>query len=185
MTMGRCKRLPELSAFAAKHAIPILAIDALIEYRARHDVLVMETGRTSIVLRGEPLTVCAYRTFFDSREITAIVKGEIDGRQPTLVRVVKGARGRDFLGSAVSPGNVISRSLELLLAAPQAVFLYFTSAGDEDDESKGAVWREVGLGSWVLNTLGVRRIHLLASRELSFPGIASFGLTIETVIKEV
>jgi GTP cyclohydrolase II len=80
---------------------------------------------------------------------------------------------------------VISRSLELLLAAPRSVFIYFASSGAEDEETQGAVWREVGLGSWVLSSLGVRRIHLLASRELSFPGVASFGLNIETVIKEI
>jgi 3,4-dihydroxy 2-butanone 4-phosphate synthase/GTP cyclohydrolase II len=182
---GTMRRLPQLSTFAAQHDIPIISIDSLIQYRARHDVLVAETGRSEIVLHGQALTVCAYRSLFEKREITAVIKGEIDGNRPTLVRVVKGARGRDFLGSAVSPGNVISRSLELLLSAPQGVFLYFASAGDEDDETRGADWREVGLGSWVLSALGVRRIHLLASRELSFPGITSFGLSIETVIKEV
>lgn len=182
---GTMQRLPQLTAFARQHDIPIISIDALIQYRTRHDVLVAETGRTPIVLHGQTLTVCAYRTLFDRREITAVIKGDIDSRQPTLVRVVKGARGRDFLGSAVSPGNVISRSLELLLSAPQGVFLYFASAGAQDDESKGAEWREVGLGSWILSALGVTRIHLLASRELAFPGIASFGLSIETVIKEV
>lgn len=181
---GTMQRLPQLSAFARQHDIPIISIDALIQHRARHDVLVTEVGRTSIVFHGEPLTVCAYRSVFDEREITAVIKGAIDGLKPTLVRVVRGARGRDFLGSAVSPGNVISRSLELLLAAPQGVFIYFASSCD-DDETDGAIRREIGLGSWVLNALGVRRIHLLASRELSYPGISSFGLTIETVIKEL
>ena len=182
---GTMQRLPQLTRFARQHEIPIISIASLIEYRAHHDVLVQETGRATIVLQGQQITVYAYRTAFDNREITALVKGPIDGREPTLVRVVKGARGRDLLGSALSPGNVISRSLELLLAAPRSVFIYFASAGAEDEETQGAVWREVGLGSWILNALGVRRIHLLASRELSFPGIASFGLSIETVIKEI
>lgn len=182
---GTMQRLPQLVQFARKHEIPIISIAALIEYRAHHDVLVQETGRSEIVLHGQPLTVHAYRTAFDKREITALVKGPIDGSEPTLVRVVKGARGRDLLGSALAPDNVISRSLELLLAAPRSVFIYFASSGEDDEETQGAVWREVGLGSWILNALGVRRIHLLASRELSFPGIESFGLTIETVIKEL
>ena len=64
------------------------------------------------------------------------------------------------------------------------MFIFLPAAGSEEDETPGAVWREVGLGSYVLNALGVRRIHLLASRELTFPGIASFGLSIETIIKE-
>ena len=182
---GSMQRLPRLTHFAKQHDLPIISIAALIQCRAHHDVLVQETGRATIVLSGQTLNVYAYRTPFDNREITALVKGAIDGREPTLVRVVKGARGRDFLGSALSPGNVISRSLELLLAAPRSVFIYFASAGAEDDETQGAVWREVGIGSWILNALDVRRIHLLASRELSFPGIESFGLTIETVIKDV
>lgn len=66
------------------------------------------------------------------------------------------------------------------------MFIYLPPGNEQprEDESRGAVWREVGLGSYILNALGVERIHLLASRELSFPGIASFGLRIETIIKE-
>lgn len=183
---GTMKRVPDLLQFASIHDLPIISIDALIRYRARHDVLVEEVASNPIALHGEALTVHVYRTAFDDKQITAVVKGAIDGGQPTLVRVVKGDRNRDFLASAVTPGNVISRSLEMIASAPQGVFIYLPAAGSEaDDDSAGAVWREVGLGSYVLNALGVRRIHLLASRELTFPGVASFGLTIETVIKEM
>lgn len=181
---GTMKRVPDLMDFAAEHDLPIISIDALIRYRASNEVLVEEVASQPVVLNGEPLTAHVYRTAFDAKQITALVKGEIDGSRPTLVRVVKGVRDRDFLGSAVAPDNVISRSLELITRAPQGVFIYLPAATAEDEETTGAVWREVGLGSYVLNALGVRRIHLLASRELSFPGIASFGLTIETVIKE-
>jgi len=182
---GTMRRLPDLLRFAAEHGLPIISIDALIRYRASNDVLVEEVAVTPITLHHAALDVHVYRTAFDHKQITAVVKGPIDGDQPTLVRVVKGLPDRDFLASAVVPDNVISRSLEMICKAPQGVFIYLPAAGGDDDETSGAVWREVGLGSYVLNALGVRRIHLLASRELSFPGIASFGLTIETVIKEV
>jgi len=66
------------------------------------------------------------------------------------------------------------------------VFIYLPPEdGVAEDEQTGAVWREIGLGSHILSSLGVGRIHLLASKELSYPGIGSFGLTIETIIKEV
>jgi 3,4-dihydroxy 2-butanone 4-phosphate synthase/GTP cyclohydrolase II len=182
---GTMKRIPDLMRFSAEHELPIISIDALIRHRASTEVLVEEIATTSMNLGGASLTVHAYRTAFDAKQITAVVKGHIDGDRPTLVRVVKGVHGRDFLASAVVPGNVISRSLELISRADQGVFIYLPpAASTQDDETAGAVWREVGLGSYVLNALGVRRIHLLASREMSFPGIASFGLTIETVIKE-
>ena len=184
---GTMKRLPELQTFANTHDLPIISIDSLIRYQAENDTLVEEIANTQMQLNGAALHVHVYRTVFDQKHITAIVKGDIDGAKPTLVRVVKGARDRDFLTSAVVGDNVINRSVKLITDAEQGVFIYLPAGPYQarDDELGGAVWREVGLGSYILSSLGVRRIHLLASRELSFPGIASFGLSIETVIKEV
>ena len=90
-------------------------------------------------------------------------------------------------GSMVLGPGTLYRSLKMITEAPQGVFIYLPAGNQmaREDELGGAVWREVGLGSYILSSLGVRRIHLLASRELSFPGVASFGLSIETVIKEV
>ncbi len=81
---------------------------------------------------------------------------------------------------------VISNSLKLIGEAQQGVFIYLPPSDETEieDEQSGAVWREVGLGSHILSSLGVRRIHLLASKELIYPGISSFGLHIETIIKE-
>ncbi len=183
---GTMQRLPDLLKFAARHELPIISIESLIRYRTENDVLVERVATTPMSLGCHALTVHVYRAVFQDKYITAVVKGEIDGGKPTVVRVVKGARDRDFLSSAVVPGNVVNRSMEIIAQADQGVFIYLPP-GDEftaEDEQQGAVWREVGLGSYILSSLSVRRIHLLASRELSFPGIASFGLTIETIIKE-
>ena len=114
----------------------------------------------------------------DAEALARLGKGQL--AQPFAVRVAQERRAKS---GAHCREPILVRVH--LLAALRSVFLYFASSGAEDDETQGAVWREVGLGSWVLNALGVRRIHLLASRELSFPGIASFGLSIETVIKEL
>ncbi len=184
---GTMKRLTDLQAFATTHDVPIISIDSLIKYQVENDTLVEEIAITPIRLNGVELRAHVYRTVFDHKHIMAIVKGDIDGAKPTLVRVVKGESDRDFLSSAVVAENVINRSLKLVTDAPQGVFIYLPPGPHHRREGElgGAVWREVGLGSYILSSLGVRRIHLLASRELSFPGIASFGLNIETVIKEV
>lgn len=183
---GTMKRLPDLLSFAQEHQLPIISIESLIRYRIENDVLVKRIASKQMILDGNDLQVHVYRTTFEDRYITAIVKGEIRGEEPTLVRVVKGAKDRDLLSSAVAEGNVVNRSLQLIAEASQGVFIYLPPGQEQpgEDELQGDVWREVGLGSYILSALGVRRIHLLASRELSFPGIASFGLTIETVIKE-
>ena len=184
---GSMMRMPALQAFAAEHDLPIISIESLIRHRGEHDALLREVSSQAVTLGGNRFQVHVFQTRFDCREITAIVKGEIDSSKPALVRVVKGVRGKDFFSSALAPGNVINRSLNLIAEAEQGVFIYLAPGGEVpyEDEQSGAVWREVGLGSQILKTLGVQRINLLASKELSYPGISSFGLKIESVIKEV
>ncbi len=186
-TDGTMMRLPRLIEFAEEHSLPIISIEALIRYRAENDVLLDEVSNETVMIAGQALQAHIFKTVFDNNFITALVKGEINGDIPTLVRVIKGARGRDFFSSAVADGNVISRSLRLIAEADQGVFIYLPPGNDKpsEEELTGAVWREIGLGSHILASLGVQRIHLLANRELSYPGIASFGLKIESIIKEV
>ncbi|MFT6433393.1 MAG: 3,4-dihydroxy 2-butanone 4-phosphate synthase/GTP cyclohydrolase II [Candidatus Azotimanducaceae bacterium] len=183
---GTMMRMPALIEFAEAHGLHIISIESLIKYRAEHDVLVSEIATSEISLNGANYQAHVYKTVFDGKLITAIVKGNIESETPTLVRVIKGSNGRDFMSSAMVEGNVISNSLKLIADAPQGVFIYLPPSEETEveDEQSGAVWREVGLGSHILSSLGVRRIHLLASKELTYPGISSFGLHIETIIKE-
>lgn len=182
---GTMMRLPALKKFSAEHGLPIISIESLIRYRAENEELVHERRAEPVTIGGNEFIAHVYDSTFDGKEVTALVKGQIDPDEPALVRVVKGAPGRDFIASAVAGDNVISRSLQLIGEAPQGVFIYLPpEQGAGIDEMNGAVWREVGVGSHILAALGVRRIHLLASKELSYPGIGSFGLTIETIIKE-
>lgn len=182
---GRMQRLPDLLAFGQRHSLPVISIEALIRYRARHDVLVSELARERIVLGGQDFTAHVFTSRLDERPILALVRGVIRAETPTLVRVIKGRPQYEFLASALQPGNPISRSLELLTDAAAGVLVYLPpEPGCAEEGGAGGVWRRVGLGSAILAQLGVGRIHLLASQELSFPGIASFGLRIESLIKE-
>lgn len=182
---GTMMRLPSLTKFAARHSLPIVSIEQLIRYRAENEELVREREWQPITLGGMQFEAHLFESTFDGKEITALVSGEIDPNEPVLVRVVRGAPDKDFIASAIAGDNVIARSLRLISEADQGVFIYLPPEdGAPDEELTGAVWREVGVGSHILQSLGVRRIHLLASRELSYPGIRSFGLNIETIIKE-
>ncbi len=182
---GTMMRQAELIPFSQQHGLCIISIEALIKYRDQHDVLLNEVSVQDISLGGHVFEAHMFEVLFNGSLITALVSGTIDGASPTLVRVVKGAPGRDFLSSALVSDNVISRSLSRIAQAEQGVFIYLPPDEDEIDEESGVVWREVGLGSHILNALGVRRIHLLASKELVYPGISSFGLDIEKVVTEL
>lgn len=188
---GTMMRLPECKAFAQEHGLPIISIESLIKHRANHEVLVSNLVSETVQLLGHELQVRIYTTGFDEKRITVVVKSDesgIDGEQPTLVRIVRGVANRDFFSSALVPGNVIHRALQLIAEAQQGVFIYLPPDQGQQlpkEEQTGDIWREVGVGSHILSSLGVRKIHLLASKELSFPGISSFGLEVETIIKEL
>lgn len=181
---GRMQRLPDLLEFGACHDLPVISIEDLIRYRARHDVLVTELAREQVDLGGQRFTAHLFRTPFDAQPVVALVHGTLRSDMPTLVRVIKGRDDRDLFGSALLPGNPVHRTLQLLTEAAAGVLVYLPPDPDGAGGAEGSIWRRVGLGSAVLSSLGVGRIHLLASRELSFPGIASFGLQIESLVKE-
>jgi 3,4-dihydroxy 2-butanone 4-phosphate synthase/GTP cyclohydrolase II len=106
---GTMKRLPDLMRFADEHDLPIISIESLIRYRTENDVLLERTATTTMRLGDSELTAHVYRTIFQDKFITAVVKGDIEGSKPTVVRFVKGPRDRDLLSSAIVPGNVVHR----------------------------------------------------------------------------
>jgi hypothetical protein len=122
---GTMKRLPDLMRFADEHDLPIMSIESLIRYRTENDVLLERTATTTMRLGDSELTAHVYRTIFQDKFITAVVKGDIEGSKPTVVRFVKGPRDRDLLSSAIVPGNVVHRSLQIIADADQGVSIYW------------------------------------------------------------
>ncbi len=182
---GTMMRLPALSSFAAEHGLPIISIEALIKYRAENEELVRPKRTEQVSIGNARFTAHIFESVVDGREVMALEHGDVDPNEPVLVRVVKGDAGRDLLASAIAGDNIISHTLELIGESAQGVFIYLPpQEGAAEEETTGAVWREVGVGSHILSYLGVRRIHLLASKELTYPGISSFGLSIEKMITE-
>jgi 3,4-dihydroxy 2-butanone 4-phosphate synthase/GTP cyclohydrolase II len=106
---GTMKRLPDLLQFADEHDLPIISIESLIRYRTENDVLVERIASKPVTFDGRDLRVEVYRTTFEDKYITAVVKGEIDGEAPTLVRVVKGAKDRAGGERGEGPGFPVQR----------------------------------------------------------------------------
>ena len=52
------------------------------------------------------------------------------------------------------------------------------NAQSREDERRSA-WLEVGVGAQILRDLGVKRLRLIAGREVGYVGVEGFGLTLE------
>jgi GTP cyclohydrolase II len=84
---GSMARLPQLEIMAAEFGIKIVSIADLIAYRRRHDKLVQRVAEAQLPTKYGEFVTIAYKSKVDPDEHVALVKGDISGDEPVLVRV--------------------------------------------------------------------------------------------------
>ena len=85
---GTMARLPDLVKFAQFHGLKVATIADLIAYRLRHDSIVERSLTTRINRREEgDFRLILYRNNVSGAEHIALVKGDISGDEPLLVRM--------------------------------------------------------------------------------------------------
>jgi 3,4-dihydroxy 2-butanone 4-phosphate synthase/GTP cyclohydrolase II len=191
---GTMARLPELVTFAQLHGLKIGTIADLIAWRRRHDRFLERRIEGDFESAwGGKFRIIVFRNTLDGAEHVAIVKGRIQGDQPTLVRVHRVDFLSDVLGEAGNREGLIRRAMEKLSAAEEpgvAVFVRM-GMGEEIARALGGQYaapgtepahplREYGVGAQILKDLGVRRmIHMSNTRPSVLPGLDGYGLTVE------
>jgi 3,4-dihydroxy 2-butanone 4-phosphate synthase/GTP cyclohydrolase II len=102
---GSMSRRPELLRFSRKHRLTLLSVADLITWRLARERLVrrVATRRLSKEPFGE-FEVHAYASDVDSTVHLALVKGDLSGPAPTLVRVHRATALGDLLGHAAGDG---------------------------------------------------------------------------------
>ncbi|MDG3041908.1 3,4-dihydroxy-2-butanone-4-phosphate synthase [Roseicyclus marinus] len=181
---GTMARLPDLVAFAQRHNLKIGTISDLISYRRRHDNLVkLREERTITSEFGGDWTLRIYTDETQGAEHIVLVKGDISGPDPVLVRmhamdplldvVGTGPRGRagefgDAMRLIAEEGRgvlVLLRDLTMKLAL--------------GDEVSPQILRQYGLGAQILSSLGISEMILLTnSPKPRVVGLEAYGLSI-------
>jgi len=191
---GSMARLPELVTVAQLHGMKIGTIADLIAWRRRHDRFLERRIESDFESAwGGKFRVVVFRNTLDGAEHVALVKGQVLGDQPTLVRVHRVDFLSDFLGEAGKREGLVRRAMEKLAAADEpgvAVFVRM-SMGEEIARALGGhgvhaaeepahPLREYGVGAQILKDLGVRRMILMSNtRPNALPGLDGYGLTVE------
>lgn len=191
---GTMARLPELVTFAQLHGLKIGTIADLIAWRRRHDRFLERRIESDFESAwGGKFRVIVFRNTLDGAEHVALVKGRVQGDQPTLVRVHRIDFLSDFLGEAGKREGLVRRAMEKLSASEEpgvAVFVRM-GMGEEIARALGGQslpatdepahpLREYGVGAQILKDLGVRRMILMSNtRPNVLPGLDGYGLTVE------
>ena len=181
---GEMARLPDLVAFAQTHNLKIGTISDLIAYRRRHDNLVKLRDEQQITSEfGGDWTMRIYTDQTQGAEHIALIKGDISGDEPVLVRmhsldpmldmVGVGHEGRAFeFSQAMKTIAAEGRGAVVLLRDLQMKLV------PEEGQSPQTL-RQYGLGAQILSSLGLSRITLLSnSPQPKVVGLDAYGLEI-------
>ncbi|MFK5956324.1 MAG: bifunctional 3,4-dihydroxy-2-butanone-4-phosphate synthase/GTP cyclohydrolase II [Planctomycetota bacterium] len=138
---GTMARMPELEVFSKKHAMPILTIEDLIEYRRRREVLVeRRVSNVNLPTAFGDFKMHLYKSLTDDKEHFALTYGwdapPADGSaferlaDDIMVRVHSECLTGDLLGSLrCDCGPQLHSALRAISAAGKGVLLYVRQEG--------------------------------------------------------
>ena len=199
---GTMDRLPQLKEMADKYDIKLISIADLIAYRLKKE---------SIVEKGEEVDMpTAYGHFrlipfcqkSNGLEHIAIIKGDVSGEEPVLVRVHSScATGDIFASKRCDCGEQLHKALEMIEAEGRGAVIYLNQEGrgiglmekmkayklqengmDTVDANiclgHQADERDYGVGAQILRHLGITKMRLISNNPVKRVGLEAYGLSV-------
>ncbi len=198
---GTMARNPDLKKFSQEHDIKICTIDSLIEYRRQSEKLVKKIEESEITTEFGPFKLNVYKSQVDNSEHIALVKGDINSDESTLVRVhAQNAIGDTFRATNGGSGR-LPAALKAIQENGSGVLIYMmqdregVSLSDQvaalnakkeaikDDGVEmniafSSELRHYGVGAQILVDLGVTQLRLLTNNPRKIVGLDGYGLSI-------
>src|SRR5262249_53333591 len=201
---GMMSRVPQLHDFCKQHNLKMLTVADLIRYRMQHERYVRRIAEAVLPTRYGDFRMIAYSSDVDHDQHVALVRGNLEGPAPALVRVHSHCLSGDVFGSvACDCSELVSRSLTAIAKEDRGVFLYLHPTGRgfgiETSDAPGAlpqihfhqrgqldreaarqrmVQHESGIGAQILIDLGLKDIRVLTNHPKKVVALEGYGIRI-------
>ncbi|MCD6074199.1 MAG: ribBA [Rhodospirillales bacterium] len=185
---GTMARMPDLVAFAQRHGLKIATIADLIAYRLRHDRIAKPIAESKFETRDAGTFRCVvYRNEGEVGEHLALIKGDLSGPEPVLVRVQAFNIFDDMysvqksleLHTAMRMINEAGRgAIVLIRSGNPSVLSARVRSNFSDRDSPYLELRDYGTGAQIVLDLGIRDMILLSNTKRTMIAIEGYGLKI-------
>jgi 3,4-dihydroxy 2-butanone 4-phosphate synthase/GTP cyclohydrolase II len=201
---GTMARVPQLIEFCREHNLKMLTVADLIRYRMAHERYVRRMAETVLPTRYGDFRMIAYYSDVDRDQHVALIRGELEGPTPPLVRVHSHCLTGDVFGSvACDCTELVAKSLELIANENRGVFLYLHHTGrgftidtpdapgalpkihfhtrgqlDHEVARQRMVQHESGIGAQILIDLGLKDIRVVTNHPKKVVALEGYGIRI-------
>ena len=199
---GTMARLPQLLEIADQFGLKVTTIHDLIAYRRRSEKLVRCVEQVDMPTRFGVFQLHLYESDVDEREHVALVKGDLSGDTPVMVRMHSECLTGDSLGSLrCDCEKNLHSALEMIEKEGRGALVYMRQEGrgiglraklhayklqEEGYDTVEANLklgfkmdeRDYGIGAQILSDLGIRKVALITNNPSKRVGLEAYGIEI-------
>ena len=199
---GTMSRLPELRKMADEYHIKLVSIADLIAYRLKQESIVEEGEEVDMPTEYGHFRLIPFRQKSNGLEHIAIIKGDVSGSEPVLVRVHSSCATGDIFGSLrCDCGEQLHKALRKIEAEGRGAVVYLNQEGrgiglmekmkayklqehgmDTIDANiclgHQADERDYGVGAQILRHLGITKMRLMTNNPVKRVGLEAYGLSV-------
>ena len=201
---GTMSRVPQLMEFCREHNLKMLTVADLIRYRMQHERYVRRMAEAVLPTRHGNFRMIAYSSDVDQDQHIALIRGELEGPLPPLVRVHSHCLTGDVFASVTCDcAELVEKSLELIAREGRGLFLYLHHTGrgftidnpetpgmlpkihfhkrgqlDREVARQRMVQHESGIGAQILIDLGLKDIRVITNHPKKVVALEGYGIRI-------